>query len=280
MNRRQFLLAGMGATLLSPLALSSYAFLVEPHWVEVVKKRINIRNLPKTLSGRLLVQLSDLHIGPAVGEGYLKSVFARVSAIAPDYVVYTGDFITYRNAAQLEQLLAMITFFPRGARATLAVLGNHDYGSGWSDARVATRVKDILVAAGITVLRNEAADIGGLTVVGVDDLWARAFDPTRALASWNPDIPSIALCHNPDALDHSGWGKYRGWILAGHTHGGQCKPPFLTPPRLPVANPRYASGEVRLPDGRMLYVNRGVGHLWKVRFNVRPEVSLFTLEAA
>jgi uncharacterized protein len=32
--------------------------------------------------------------------------------------------------------------------------------------------------------------------------------------------------------------------------------------------------------GRMLYVNRGLGFLIQVRLNVRPELTLFTLERA
>jgi predicted MPP superfamily phosphohydrolase len=85
------------------------------------------------------------------------------------------------------------------------------------------------------------------------------------------------LCHTPDALDALSWGDFQGWVLAGHTHGGQCKPPFLAPPLVPVRNPRYAAGEVALPDGRRLYINRGLGHLLQVRFNARPEITTFTL---
>ena len=55
----------------------------------------------------------------------------------------------------------------------------------------------------------------------------------------------------------------------------------MRPPILPVRNPRYAAaGEVNLPDGRRLYVNRGLGHLEQVRFNVRPEIGRFTLQRA
>lgn len=86
------------------------------------------------------------------------------------------------------------------------------------------------------------------------------------------------LCHNPDTLDVRPWAGYRGWILSGHTHGGQCKPPFLPPPLLPVQNRRYTAGEVLLDDGRRLYINRGLGHLLQVRFNVRPEITSFTLQ--
>jgi uncharacterized protein len=73
---------------------------------------------------------------------------------------------------------------------------------------------------------------------------------------------------------------YEGWILSGHTHGGQCKPPFLPPPLLPVRNRRYTAGEFPLTGGRRLYISRGVGHLLPVRFNVRPEVTVFELRPA
>jgi predicted MPP superfamily phosphohydrolase len=62
--------------------------------------------------------------------------------------------------------------------------------------------------------------------------------------------------------------------------GGQCKPPFLPPPLLPVRNKRYTSGEFALAGDRRLYISRGVGHLLRVRFNVRPEVTLFELTVA
>ena len=49
---------------------------------------------------------------------------------------------------------------------------------------------------------------------------------------------------------------------------------------LPVKNKRYARGRVDLPDGRTLYVNRGLGYLRRWRFNVRPEITVFTLTRA
>ena len=61
---------------------------------------------------------------------------------------------------------------------------------------------------------------------------------------------------------------------------GQCKPPFLPAPLLPVKNRRYSSGEIALEGNRRLYISRGVGHLLHVRFNVRPEVTVFRLVPA
>jgi predicted MPP superfamily phosphohydrolase len=101
-----------------------------------------------------------------------------------------------------------------------------------------------------------------------------------ALAYRSAAKPALVLSHNPDTADEPGWLGYEGWILSGHTHGGQCKPPFLPPPLIPVRNKRYTSGEIDVAGGRRLYISRGVGHTLMVRFNARPEVTIFTLQRA
>jgi predicted MPP superfamily phosphohydrolase len=91
---------------------------------------------------------------------------------------------------------------------------------------------------------------------------------------------TIVLSHNPDTADMPFWGAFDGWILAGHTHGGQCKPPFLRPPLLPVDNKSYIAGRYDLGGGRTMYINRGIGHLIQARFNARPEITVFSLTRA
>ena len=131
--------------------------------------------------------------------------------------------------------------------------------------------------AGLDIVRNGVRDIDGLQIVGFDDFWGPNFGGAKVLRNIDLSLPTLVLCHNPDVVDLPVWSGYRGWILSGHTHGGQCKPPFLKPPLLPIYNKRYAAGEVLLSDGRRLYVNRALGHTMRVRFNVRPEVTIFRL---
>src|SRR5262249_6424587 len=128
--------------------------------------------------------------------------------------------------------------------------------------------------------RNTYHDFDGLHVVGLEDWWGPRFDggASRRLLREAADRPSITLCHNPDVCDLPIWGGYRSWILAGHTHGGQCQAPFCPAPLVPIRNRRYTAGEVALDDGRMLYVSRGLGYTRRIRFNVRPEMTLFTLK--
>ncbi len=119
--------------------------------------------------------------------------------------------------------------------------------------------------------------MGGLQILGLDDVWADKIDLTKGAGETGFGKAALVLSHNPDTVDQGDWSAYRGWILAGHTHGGQCKPPFLPPPVLPVVNKRYTSGHFKLTGERDLYINRALGYLHQVRFNVRPEVTIFTL---
>ena len=105
-------------------------------------------------------------------------------------------------------------------------------------------------------------------------------DAAAALRLLAPAQPTVVLSHNPDVQDLPIWEGVSGWVLAGHTHGGQVRAPFLPPPILPVNNRRYTSGVFEVGPGRTLYINRGLGFLIQVRFAVRPELTLFTLERA
>ncbi|HEX2205565.1 MAG TPA: metallophosphoesterase [Longimicrobium sp.] len=283
MNRRRFLITGASALAAGAAGVVGYTLGIEPHWVEVVERAMPVRGLPGALDGRRMVQVSDLHVGPRVDDGYLVRSLASLAALRPDVVVITGDLISYVPYdfdAQLLRLRRVLAALPKPPLGTFATLGNHDYGINWAQPEVAARVAEELERAGVRVLRNEAADVGGLRIVGLDDLWGQRFAPALVLPGLPAGAPAVALSHNPDTVDLDGWEGFGGWILAGHTHGGQCKPPFLPPPLLPIKNRRYAAGEIALSGGRTLYVNRGLGHLIQARFNVRPEITVFTLRPA
>ena len=274
LTRRRLLQTSLAAG--SGLALGGYAWQIEPHWLEVVRRALPVTGLPSDLQGRTLAHLSDLHVGPQVDDGYILETFAAVTALAPDIVVYTGDFTSYQRTLY-EHVERIYARAPKGRLATFGILGNHDYGPGWRQPEIAARLVEILGHGGIEVLRNEVREVGELQIAGLDDLWAGRFDPAPALRTLDPRRPALALSHNPDTVDLDGWHGFSGWVLSGHTHGGQCRAPFLPPPLLPVKNSRYTSGEFALDRARMLYIRRGVGHVLQVRFNVRPEVTLFEL---
>ena len=162
----------------------------------------------------------------------------------------------------------------RATDGVLAVLGNHDYyrvGGHTYIADVGDTVAAALNDAGVRVLRNETTVIrrGGAAVqiVGLEDKWAESYDATAAMGSLAPDS-------FPDVV-----GSAIQWSLAGHTHGGQVVLPFVGAVYCNLRLTKFASGHYRVGE-QHLYVNRGLGWLKRLRFNCRPEITVFTLRSA
>jgi hypothetical protein len=304
MNRRQFLALGAGAAA-AAAGTALYAWQVEPFWVEVVRRPMPLEHLPAALEGKTLLQISDVHVGPRVSSEYLIRSFSAARELAPDFVAFTGDFVSFRASYEIRELARVLRAAPVGRLATVASLGNHDYGRNWRSIAVADDISRAASDAGMLVLRNDVRTIAGLQFAGLADYWSPEFGPQHgmppegalvapvpspfaregtdaagALRLLAREAATVVLSHNPDVLDLPIWEGVRGWVLAGHTHGGQVKPPFLPPPVLPVRNKRYTAGAFDVGPGRTMYVNRGLGFLYQVRFSVRPELTLFTLQRA
>ena len=71
MHRRAFVGRAAVASVGGVIGCAGYAWGVEPHWVEVVRRELPIENLPEVLEGASVVQISDLHVGREVDDPYL-----------------------------------------------------------------------------------------------------------------------------------------------------------------------------------------------------------------
>lgn len=279
MKRRAFIkksfwgLAGFG------LLGSFYSWQIEPFWLEFVKQKMPIKNLPEHLIGKTVMQISDIHIGKRFDYQYIIDSLKKAKEFKPDFVVYTGDYVTlHKDIVQYNDLQEVLKNAVHGTLGTVGILGNHDYGKNFKEPEVANAISKMLNENGIQVLRNEQIEIEGLNFIGLDDYWATNFAPEKVMNQYDKLKTNLVLCHNPDVCDLDVWNDHQGWILSGHTHGGQVKPPFLDAPLVPVKNKKYTSGKFELANGRTLYINRALGHLWQIRFNARPEITLFELE--
>lgn len=276
---RRNALRSIGAGVLGASGLLGWTLGFEPHWFEVVHHELPLHGLSASLDGKRLIQLTDFHLG-ACDLGYLIRACERVNALRPDVIVLTGDFIDHHHPLAVPDVATMLDSLSPAPLGAYATLGNHDYGQSWRDVALADRVGSVLASKGVRVLSGETVTIDGLELVGLDDLWGPRFEGWRALRDVDPQRDAICLCHNPDACDLDFWQQFRGITLAGHTHGGQCKPPFLPPLLLPVRNRNYVAGFYDPAPNRRLYISRGIGHSLRARINCRPEISLFTLRSA
>ncbi|HOD84717.1 MAG: putative metallophosphoesterase [Planctomycetes bacterium ADurb.Bin126] len=260
-----------------------YAWRLEDHWLRIERRDMPLRGLSPEFEDARLAHVADLHCSPIVLESYLRQCVDTINAMGVDFVAVTGDFITgpkcyARRVARVLRHLA-----PKVA--TVACLGNHDYGifhpKGLGSARdLHCYVSEQLAHADLFVMLNESRTFrrGGasLQFVGVEDLWSPHYDPDQAFGHVQADAPVIGLCHNPDAahdLSHRG----AQWILAGHTHGTCIRSTAIRKLALP-ASFHYFAGHYDLGDGSNLYVNRGLGYGKRVNLNSRPEITVFTLK--
>lgn len=245
---------------------------------KVVRVDIPIAGLPAALSGFVIVQISDIHVGSTIKRGYLSAIVGAVNALKPDLVAVTGDLVD-GSVERLGPHVAPLAGLS-ARHGVYFVTGNHEYYSG-ADAWVAE-----LRRLGLNVLLNQNAvlehDGARLLVGGVTDYSAHHFDPSQrsdphaALSGAPADVAvRLLLAHQPrsaPAAEEAGFDVQ----LSGHTHGGQFLPwNFFVRFQQP-----FTAGLNRLKK-LWVYTSRGTGY-WgpPVRFGAPSEITRLRLVTA
>jgi hypothetical protein len=253
---------------------------------EVHEVPVRLERLPPALSGLTIAQITDLHVGPTIGERDVRRVVEQVNAMRPDAIAITGDLVD-GSVEELGRAVGHLATL-RARHGVFFVTGNHEYYSGVS-AWLAE-----LARLGIRVLANERVAIGDagpggatLDLAGVHDWSAgRRFtggtghrsDLPTALAGRDPDRSLVLLAHQPRGVDEA----VRSGVelqISGHTHGGQIFPFNLV---VSAVYP-YVHGLHRHREGEragQIFVSRGTGY-WgpPMRLGFPPEIARIVLTA-
>jgi predicted MPP superfamily phosphohydrolase len=275
LSRRQLLKIVAGSLVGAGISGSLYSYFLEPYWLVVERHKLTFNPTHNPPTKLRIAHLSDLHRSDIVPAAYLNECVTKVNSLKPDLILLTGDYITWEKnwAESVGEILSPL----EAGLGVFASLGNHD-GGDWAGFPSDT-VRRRLEKAGICVLVNEYKNLSfgsvPITIVGLGDLWAGDFDTGTAFNKVDPECFTIALSHNPDTVPFLS-NCSANLILCGHTHGGQVWIPLLGPPILPVDDRRFSAG-VYGEGEQIIYVNRGVGLLRKVRFNCRPEIALIEI---
>jgi uncharacterized protein len=250
---------------------------IEPF--HLTTSEVDIEEAPVFFPGRSLriLQLSDLHIEHITIRE--KQIMEAANRLAPDMIVMTGDYI---NKSFIDDPAALLE-----ARQWLTQLhapyGVYAVNGNWDSPELMRTIFDGL--ENIQVLDDEVAPIsfpnGTLYLLGasVAENDRRSMSLDGLMAKVPPDGYTLLLYHYPDradiAADHG-----VDVFLAGDTHGGQVRLPWLgsiAAPRWrnPFILGRYQVGETSL------YVSRGLGMqggIWpRLRYNCPPELVLINL---
>jgi predicted MPP superfamily phosphohydrolase len=268
----------------------AYGVFVERRWFRSARYRLEL--LPRDASAPLrILHLSDIH--------FLRSDRAKARFLAalprPDLCVVTGDIVGEPEAVEG----AVAALRPvRGRVASWFVLGSNDYYAPrplnyaayfvWRRHRhragIRGRGADLtaqLEADGWVHLKNRRTSLENdgvrLEIVGMDDPHIERHD-LRVAPRRDPESVGLAVVHSPEPVPELAALGY-DLILAGHTHGGQVRLPFVgalvTNSSIPA---RLCMGLSRL-GGTFLHVSPGLGtsKYAPFRFLCRPEATILDL---
>ncbi len=244
---------------------------------EVARVDVPIAGLPPGLDGYRIAQISDIHIGPTIKNGWVREVVDRTNALRADLVAVTGDLVD-GSVPNIGADVAPIGDL-RARDGVYFVTGNHEYYSGvleWCEE---------VARLGLTVLVNEHRvldrDGASIVVAGVTDFRAgnaipgHASSPEKAFRDAPAADFRLLLAHQPRSI-FEGARAGADLQLSGHTHDGQFFPWNLF---VGLTQP-YVAGLDRL-GSTWIYVSRGTGY-WgpPLRGGVPSEITLLTLRAA
>lgn len=268
--------------------------------LKLEKLTVPIANLPPSLHGTKIVQISDFHYdGLRLSETLLAEAIAKSNQIQPDIIFLTGDYVT-NNPAPIHQLVLRLKHL-ESRFGIYAVLGNHDLYFSHSK----TTIINALASINIHILWNQIVyPLGSeLAIVGFADLRSHQFNPAEVMPQIDPKIPRIVLSHNPDTAEELQFWRV-DLQLSGHTHGGQIIIPKIGSlpaifakiypyiPKVFTQNLPYARKKcfkvfqhwewtqgLHQVGTNLLYVNRGLGTYPPGRLFCPPEITVIHLVA-
>lgn len=275
-TRRQFL-EGMSAAIPAvPLAVSAYGVIGGDTQLVVNRHTLAFPQLPPSLAGFRIAQISDTHIGSFFGMDKLDRVLSLVMQERPEILVITGDLIDDLALLPptMERLTAFQSQLPQGI---FYCWGNHEY------FRDINRIRQALYKSPIVVLENSNTAVGGgLYLAGVDYPWSKDRGEqemvrqqffAQAVRGIPAEAFTVLLTHHSAFLDEA-FAAGIPLSLAGHTHGGQVN--LFGKSLLPIQY-KYMRGMFRQGESYG-YVSTGTGHWLPLRIGCPAEISVFTLQ--
>lgn len=202
-----------------------WARFIEPQMIV-----IRHTTLERTGTAARIALVSDIHLGVYKDRRFLERLVARINDQDVHAVAIAGDLTYEPQGLSLQELFAPLADLRAPA---FVVLGNHDQQQPGPD--IDKPLRAALAAHGMNVIEGRLLrDTNGVNWAGLGDRWAGRDDARFLLGGGALLGPTIILAHNPDSAMQVCAGNV-AVVLAGHTHGGQIRIPWLYRKVIPSA---------------------------------------------
>jgi predicted MPP superfamily phosphohydrolase len=274
-NKKRFVCCGVNVIFSIASIFIIYGVWVGPYHLDIHHVWIQDEYLGRVLGKKVVIQLSDLHIGK-VGRRE-RAILKTLSELRPDFIFLTGDYVRWDGDYQgalsfLSQLKATAGIW--------GVMGDYDYSRSRQSCLFCHEEATGRPSRrhSVKFLRNTIEQVnlpGGFLFIGGADVAGEGL-LSSAAGSFLREVkgPAIVLSHNPLLFEYV-TDEQNVLLLAGDTHGGQIPLPLWLLGILGwEKNARYSQGLFE-QNGKKMFVSRGIGtsHL-PVRIFRRPEVAV------
>lgn len=177
-----------------------------------------IKDLPDSWNNKVVVQISDVHLGPVYREKSFARLLTKVQNLNPEAVFITGDLFDGMETdfSWLNKPFSKMQV-PRGIYYSF---GNHDLYLGFN------RSVELLKGNPVAILDNKMEVVDGLQIIGISYSFNKDFDLEAAIlkqVGYSKGKPSILLFHEPNNIELAKKAEI-DLQLSGHTHNGQIFP--------------------------------------------------------
>ena len=185
---------------------------------KVTSYEVFIKDLPDSWNNKVVVQISDVHLGPVHREKSFSRLLNKVQSLNPEAVFITGDLFDGMESdfSWLKHPFSKMQV-PKGIYYSF---GNHDLYLGFN------RAIEILKGNPVVILDNKMVNIDGLQIIGINYSFNKDFDLETAIlkqVGYSKASPSILLFHEPKNIELAKNVEI-DLQLSGHTHNGQLWP--------------------------------------------------------
>ncbi len=245
----------------------------------VNEKTIVDSNLPNNYYGLKIIHLSDIHYKKTTTKKDLEKIVKEINLLKPDIVIFSGDLldssITYKDTdyKDLKEILNSINY----NIGKYAIKGENDLEfDKWNE--IINDSNFINLNDNYELIYNNG--IEPILLVGISSNYKNNHieDTINDIYSkLNTEYKySILVLHEPDFINYIDYNKFN-LILAGHSHSGQIRLPFIGG----IINQKYAStykDEYYMLGNTNMYISSGIGtSKYKFRLFDKPSFNLYRL---
>lgn len=243
--------------------------------------KIEVDNLTDNFNGLKIVHFSDLHYGRTIKRNELENIVNEINSIKPDIVVFTGDLFDKDINLSLDEkeIVANLLSKINSNLGKYIISGNHDIIDEWEN--IITEASFININDTYNLIYNK--DNTPIIISGISsniNSNLNIKDKIKPIDDFISNIEnklySILLIHEPDYIDEINIDNF-DLILAGHSHGGQVRLPFLKPPILPVGAKKYYDNYYKI-NNTDLFISNGLGtSTYNYRFMSKPSINFYRI---